>query len=43
MKFLFKTGIVIVMLIAGYFAFIYYVSYSEGVRAGELVKSVTRP
>ena len=38
MKFLFKTGIVIVMLIAGYFAFIYYVSYSEGVRAGELVK-----
>lgn len=38
MKFLFKTFVVILLILAGYFAFIYYVSYSEGVRAGELVK-----
>ncbi|WP_034059426.1 hypothetical protein [Lacinutrix jangbogonensis] len=38
MKFLKKTIIAILLLIAGYFAFIYYVSYSEGIRAGELVK-----
>lgn len=38
MKFLIKTFILILLLVAGYFAFIYYVSYSEGVRAGELVK-----
>lgn len=38
MKLLIKTFVVILFIIAGYFAFIYYVSYSEGVRAGELVK-----
>ena len=38
MKFLIKTFLVILLIAAGYFAFIYYVSYSEGVRAGELVK-----
>jgi len=38
MKFLIKTFIVILLLIAGYFAIIYFVTYSEGVRAGELVK-----
>lgn len=37
-KFLFKSFVVILLIAAGYFAFIYYVSYSEGVRAGELVK-----
>ena len=38
MKFLIKTFIVILLVIATYFAFVYYISYSEGVRAGELVK-----
>lgn len=38
MKFLFKTFIFFFLIIAGYFAFIYFISYSEGVRAGELVK-----
>ncbi|WP_055448460.1 hypothetical protein [Lacinutrix mariniflava] len=38
MKFLFKTFIAILLIVAGYFAFVYYASYSEGVRAGELVK-----
>ncbi|APX99836.1 6-phosphogluconate dehydrogenase [Lacinutrix venerupis] len=38
MKFLIKTLIVILLIIAGYFAFVYFVTYSEGVRAGELVK-----
>lgn len=38
MKFLIKSFIVILFIVAGYFAFIYYVSYSDGVRAGELVK-----
>lgn len=37
-KFLIKTLIIIVLIIAGYFAFIYFATYSEGVRAGELVK-----
>lgn len=37
-KFLFKSIVVILLIAAGYFTFIYYVSYSEGVRAGELVK-----
>ncbi len=26
------------LIIAGYFAFVYYTSYSEGIRAGELIK-----
>ncbi|SFD22251.1 6-phosphogluconate dehydrogenase [Algibacter pectinivorans] len=38
MKFLFKTFIVFLLIIAGYFSFIYFVHYSEGVRAGKLVK-----
>ena len=38
MKFLIKSFIVILFIVVGYFAFIYYVSYSDGVRAGELVK-----
>jgi len=38
MKFLFKLLIGILVIITGYFAFVYFVIYSEGVRAGELVK-----
>lgn len=38
MKFLIKLLIVILLIAASYFAFIYFVSYSDGVRAGELVK-----
>lgn len=38
MKILFKIFIGILITIALYFSFIYFVSYSEGVRAGELVK-----
>ncbi|WP_299887462.1 6-phosphogluconate dehydrogenase [uncultured Lacinutrix sp.] len=37
-KFLFKSLIVILLIVAAYFSFIYFISYSEGVRAGELVK-----
>ena len=38
MRFLIKSIIVILLIVIGYFAFIYFVPYSEGVRAGELVK-----
>jgi len=38
MKFLFKAFIAILLIIAGYFTFVYFVTYSQGVRAGELVK-----
>ncbi|WP_417557891.1 6-phosphogluconate dehydrogenase [Mesoflavibacter zeaxanthinifaciens] len=38
MKFLIKSLIIILILVTGYFTFIYFVPYSEGVRAGELVK-----
>ncbi len=38
MKFLFKTIILLLIIAIGYFSFIYFVTYSEGVRAGELVK-----
>jgi hypothetical protein len=38
MKFLFKIIIGILLIAAGFFSFIYFVSYSEGVRAGKLVK-----
>ncbi|WP_452223409.1 6-phosphogluconate dehydrogenase [Lacinutrix chionoecetis] len=38
MKFLIKSFVVLLILIAGFFAFVYFVTYSEGVRAGELVK-----
>ncbi len=37
-KFLIYTTLFVVLFIAGYFAFIYYVPYSEGVRSGELIK-----
>ena len=30
--------LVLSLIIAGYFAFVYYVPYSEGYRAGELIK-----
>lgn len=38
MKFLIKILIGILVLVIGYFCFAYFVHYSEGVRAGELVK-----
>ena len=37
-KFLFITIAVFILSIAGYFTIIYYASYSEGVRSGELIK-----
>ena len=37
-KILFITISVIVLGVVGYFAFIYYVPYSEGYRSGELIK-----
>src|SRR5690606_3385424 len=37
-RFLIKFSIVLILALAGYFAFIYFASYSEGIRAGELVK-----
>ncbi|NNC50847.1 MAG: 6-phosphogluconate dehydrogenase [Flaviramulus sp.] len=33
-----KLLLVLIIIIAGYFSFIYFVHYSEGVRAGKLVK-----
>jgi hypothetical protein len=38
MKFLLKTIIIILVIFIGYFSFIYFANYSEGVRAGKLVK-----
>ena len=38
MKFLIKFFIIILLIIAGFFSFIYFVHYSEGVIAGKLVK-----
>lgn len=38
MKFLIKTFIILLLIVAGYFSFIYFMTYSQGVRAGELVK-----
>lgn len=38
MKILLKLLLVLIIIIAGYFSFIYFVHYSEGVRAGKLVK-----
>ena len=38
MKFLIKLFIIILLVVAGYFSFIYFVHYSDGVRAGKLVK-----
>ena len=37
-KVLTRIVIVLFLICAGYFAFIYFVSYSQGVRAGELIK-----
>ncbi len=37
-NFLIKSLIAILVIGSCYFCFIYYVSYSEGVRAGELIK-----
>ncbi len=37
-KFLFILITVVVLGIAGYFAFVYYVPFSEGYRSGELIK-----
>jgi hypothetical protein len=37
-KFLIKFLFAFVFILAGYFAFIYFANYSEGIRAGELVK-----
>ena len=38
MKFLFKFLIALLLIAVAIFSFLYYASYSEGVRAGELVK-----
>ncbi|MBP0903291.1 6-phosphogluconate dehydrogenase [Mariniflexile gromovii] len=38
MKILIKIGIGLVLAIIAYFCFLYFVSYSNGVRAGELIK-----
>lgn len=37
-KFLFILITVVILSIAGYFTFIYYVPFSEGYRSGELIK-----
>ena len=37
-KFLIYSTLFIILSITGYFTFIYYVPYSEGVRSGELIK-----
>jgi uncharacterized protein YxeA len=37
-KILISIVIVLSLIIAGYFTFVYYASYSEGYRAGELIK-----
>jgi hypothetical protein len=37
-KFLIYAGIVIVLLLGGYYTFVYFASYSKGYRAGELIK-----
>ena len=38
MKFLIKTFIIILIIIAGFLSFAFFVHYSDGVRAGKLVK-----
>jgi hypothetical protein len=37
-KILISIGLILTLIIAGYFTTVYYVSYSEGYRAGELIK-----
>lgn len=32
------ASIVLIVAVSGYFTFLYYITYSEGVRAGELIK-----
>ena len=38
MKFLIKLFIVILIVFAGFFSFVYFAHYSDGIRAGKLVK-----
>ncbi len=37
-KIIISSFLILTLIIAGYFAFVYYVTYSEGYRAGELIK-----
>ena len=37
-KIFFSILLILTLIIAGYFTFVYYVTYSEGYRAGELIK-----
>jgi uncharacterized protein YxeA len=37
-KYLIRISLLLIVAFFGYFAFIYYVPYSEGVRSGELIK-----
>ncbi|RTY74754.1 MULTISPECIES: 6-phosphogluconate dehydrogenase [unclassified Flavobacterium] len=37
-KFILILSVLLVVTVAGYFTFIYYATYSEGVRSGELIK-----
>jgi len=37
-KIIISIVLILTLIIAGYFTFVYYVSYSEGYRAGELIK-----
>ena len=37
-KVILYTTLTLVIAVVGYFSFLYYASYSEGVRAGELIK-----
>ena len=41
-KIIISTVLILILIIAGYFTFVYYVSYSEGYRAGKLVKFTHR-
>ncbi len=41
-KIIISTVLILILTIAGYFTFVYYVSYSEGYRAGKLVKFTHR-
>ena len=38
MKVLIKIGVGVILVIIAYFCFLYFTSYSDGVRAGELIK-----
>jgi len=41
-KILFKILAVIILIVIAWFAFIYYIPYSEGTRSGELIKISNR-